>query len=176
MSGCPLCRPECVAPYTFYRGHGWFAFLSNPPHVLGHTIMAAESRTGCPQALDALNLTSNIQQALRDTLRLLNTRYHPKDYLIASLRGSIKHYHWHILPLWELQEEEWRQTTGYRDGHLMEYMGYLERRGDERNAKLMEAMGWSMDDLRGLWSTTLQSQAYDLEFPAWPQSKETCNG
>jgi diadenosine tetraphosphate (Ap4A) HIT family hydrolase len=59
--------------------------------------------------------------------------YGPKDILFSSLRGDITHFHVHLVPLWADEEDSWRRTKGdsYKRGHLMEFLGNLEKQAEE---------------------------------------------
>jgi diadenosine tetraphosphate (Ap4A) HIT family hydrolase len=131
--GCPLCnRPSDLLERIFYerKDLGWFAFLNAPPHTSGHTILAALGRDGhCPQDFDPQTLRG-LNEALGDVVRAIRECYAPqiRDVLLASLRGSIKHFHIHLVPLWPEEEKRWREVTGYPDSHLMEFLGALEKK------------------------------------------------
>jgi diadenosine tetraphosphate (Ap4A) HIT family hydrolase len=141
----------------FYQNSelGWFAFLSAPPHTIGHTILAAIERGGsCPQEFDPETL-HGLGTVLCDVVQAIRECYAPhiKDILFASLRGDIKHFHLHLLPLWPEEEKRWREVTGYCDSHLMEFIGSLEKKQNflvlERAAKKGKS-----EELQRLDSTT----------------------
>ena len=132
---CPFCtRPDDLPDRIFYEDAdtGWFAFLSAPPHTSGHTILAALPRDkNCPQAFEIKTLRG-IDRALCDVVAAIKECYAPHihDVLMASLRGDVRHFHLHLLPLWPEEEKQWRSVTGYPDSHFMEFMGALEKKHD----------------------------------------------
>lgn len=131
---CPFCdRSGDLPARVFYEDTdlGWFAFLTAPPHTTGHTILAACPRERqCPQDFDEQTL-GGIGRALGAAVAALRQRYPgAKDVLFSSLRGNVRHFHLHLLPLWPDEEEQWRRVTGYADSHLMEFLGALEQRHD----------------------------------------------
>ena len=131
--GCDFCnRPDNLQDRIFYEdnGLGWFAFLAAPPHTSGHTILAVISQEGkCPQDFEAQTL-HGLGTALCAVVQAIRECYAPhiKDVLFASLRGDVKHFHLHLLPLWPEEEKGWREVTGYHDSHLMEFIGSLEKK------------------------------------------------
>jgi len=132
---CPFCsRPTNLQDRIFYEKNdlGWFAFLNAPPHTRGHTILAAIGRDRkCPLEFD-LQTLHGLGTALYDVVQGIRECYAPhiKDVLFASLRGNVKHFHLHLLPLWPEEEKRWREVTGYPDSHLMEFIGSLEKKHD----------------------------------------------
>ena len=144
--GCPFCnRRSDVWRRVFYKDtkKGWFAFLDAHPHTKGHVILAALRRGGpCPQEFDPKTLNF-LGGALCDVERAMRKCYPGmKKVLIASLRGDVKHFHFHLLPLWPEEEARWRKVTGYPDSALMEFIGSLEKRRDFKrlNLKLESAL------------------------------------
>ncbi|MFH1081319.1 MAG: hypothetical protein V1766_13860 [Pseudomonadota bacterium] len=132
--GCLFCiRPSNILERIFYEDKklGWFAFLNAPPHTRGHAIIAAIGQEDkCPLEFD--QRIHNLGPALCDVVQAIRECYvpHIKDVLFSSLRGEIKHFHLHLLPLWPDEEKRWREVTGYHDSHLMEFMGSLEKKHD----------------------------------------------
>jgi diadenosine tetraphosphate (Ap4A) HIT family hydrolase len=111
---------------------GWFAFLSAPPHTKGHAILAAIGGDGqCPQGF-APEILHGLDTALSEVVQaiLKDNAPHIENVLFASLRGQEPHFHVHPLPLWPKEEKCWREVTGYRDSHLMEFIGSLEKKRD----------------------------------------------
>jgi diadenosine tetraphosphate (Ap4A) HIT family hydrolase len=131
MKGCDFClRSGCLPDRVFYETVSWFAFVSAPPHAKGHTILAAQPQEGrCPQEIDK-DVLSGLAAALYEVTEAIRKCYDPspKDILLASLRGDITHFHMHLVPLWPEDELSWRRVTGYKKGHLMEFLGSLEKR------------------------------------------------
>ena len=135
---CPFCdfRSEEMTKRIFYRDENWFAILAAPYHNRGHAILAAVRKTyGCPTQPSS-EVLNGLSKALWKAIEALKTVYQPKDVLLASLRGSEGHFHFHLVPLYEDAESAWRNSQKDRDrykkGHLMEFLGYLEKQGDER--------------------------------------------
>jgi diadenosine tetraphosphate (Ap4A) HIT family hydrolase len=136
---CVFCNPDHdLRDRVFYEDGRWRAFLSSPPHTSGHTILAAmplaknAPESGrCPQVMSGLVL-SGLDIALPLVTSAIVEAYEPKplDILFASLRGDLRHFHLHLIPLWEDGERCWRKITGYRSAHLMEFLGSLEKRHD----------------------------------------------
>ncbi len=131
MKQCDFCvRSGCLPDRVFYETIRWFAFVSAPPHAKGHTILAARPRKEqCPQGING-DVLSGLETALQHVTEAIRKCYDPppKDILLASLRGDITHFHIHLVPLWPEDEKSWRAVTGYKNGHLMEFLGSLERR------------------------------------------------
>ncbi len=137
---CPFCDTKDLSKRIFYcqendddkKHYKYFAFLDSLPHTRGHAILAVlSSSKRCPRQLNITTL-SRLGNALSDVIKVLKAHYVPKDILIASLRGDVKHVHIHLIPLYKNEENEWRKVTGYKNGHLMEFIGTLEKRGNYR--------------------------------------------
>jgi diadenosine tetraphosphate (Ap4A) HIT family hydrolase len=128
---CDFClRSGCLPDRVFYESLRWFAFVSAPPHAKSHTILAAQLLEGkCPQEMNK-DILSGLEAALQEVTEAIRTCYDPapKDILLASLRGDITHFHIHLIPLWPEDEQCWRKVTGYKKGHLMEFLGSLEKK------------------------------------------------
>lgn len=145
---CSFCdRPANLQDRIFYESKelSWFAFLNAPPHTRGHAIVAAiGQKEKCPQEFNP-QILYGLGTALCDVVQAIRECYTPhiKDVLFSSLRGDVKHFHLHLLPLWPEEEKRWREVTGYRDSHLMEFMGSLEKKHDflllEREARAAES-------------------------------------
>ena len=140
--GCPFCDIKNLNKRIFYcqeidgeKHDRYFAFLDSLPHTRGHTILAVlSSSKRCPRQLNVTTL-SRLGKALSDVIKVLRNHYPAKDILIASLRGDVKHVHIHLIPLWKNEENEWRKVAGYKKGHLMEFIGALEKRGNDRTLR-----------------------------------------
>lgn len=149
---CAFCDSKKLQPRTFYEDANWLAFLAAPPHTRGHTIFAAVDPSGaCPQNTDE-EVLSGISGALAKVIQALKKHFERKDVLFASLRGSVRHFHLHLIPLWEEQEANWRKSKAdqdfYERGHLLEYLGTLEERGDRNAADERGINDWSEDEQR----------------------------
>jgi diadenosine tetraphosphate (Ap4A) HIT family hydrolase len=121
----------------FYRDKNWFAALAAPFHTKGHTILAALLKDyKCPKEFSE-EVLAGLSTAMVKTIKIMKKCYTPKDVLLSSLRGSESHFHFHLIPLWEHEEKEWRDEQKdrgqYKNGHLMEFLGYLEKRANERD-------------------------------------------
>ena len=117
---CVFCeRGDNLQNRTFYEKGDWFAFLAAPEYALGHAILARVTGAACPTTLTPQNL-KGAELALVDVLQAIRSHYRPKDVLIASLRGEEPHMHWHLIPLWEEPEREWRLESKHESGHLFE--------------------------------------------------------
>jgi diadenosine tetraphosphate (Ap4A) HIT family hydrolase len=143
---CPFCnRRSDIWRRVFYKDakKAWFAFLDAHPYTKGHVILAALKQKGpCPQEFDP-KVFHFLGGALCDVERAMRKCYpHMKHVLFASLRGDVKHFHIHLLPLWPEEEACWRKITGYSDAHFMEFIGLLEKRRDFRllNSQLENAL------------------------------------
>jgi diadenosine tetraphosphate (Ap4A) HIT family hydrolase len=115
----------------FYRDKNWYAFLAAPFHTKGHTILAAIRKgSKCPKE-PSEEVLGGLSIALVKTINLIKKCYQPKDVLLSSLRGSESHFHFHLVPLWEHEEKDWRDKQKcqeqYKKGHLMEFLGFLEK-------------------------------------------------
>ena len=131
-NNCPFCRRVGTIPKRlFFESDGWFAFLDEKPLTYGHTILAKRlpPEGGCPEGVSAEHLSGH-DRALNDTVERLQNYYEwtdtqPKDFLFASLRGNIKHFHTHIIPLWLEDESRWRADFE-GTGRLFEFLGFLD--------------------------------------------------
>jgi diadenosine tetraphosphate (Ap4A) HIT family hydrolase len=132
---CSFCKKDKdLSDRIFYENkeNGWFAFISADPLTKGHSILAAPRRGEiCPKFFD-FQMLRGLDIALCEAVRSICEFYQKeiKDILLASLRGDIKHFHFHLLPLWPEEEGNWREVTGYSKAHLMEFLGSLEKKQD----------------------------------------------
>jgi diadenosine tetraphosphate (Ap4A) HIT family hydrolase len=164
--GCPFCdwQSEEMKKRAFYRDKNWFAILAAPFHTRGHTILAAiPIGTGCPQE-PSLPVLEGLSLALVKTIEALKTVYQPKDVLLTSLRGSEDRFHFHLMPLQKDEEEKWRNSHAdpelHCKGHFMEFLGYLEERGDRLAETEREYRCWSKEEQR---TNMIASQKDDIE-------------
>lgn len=166
--GCPFCdKPKDVRDCIFYekQKRGWFAFLSAPPHIKGHAIIAAKERNGkCPQGFDK-KVLEDLGIALFEVVEAMSEFYnfHINDIIVASLRGNIRHFHFHLLPIWPEEEQRWRDVTGYKDSHLMEFIGSLEKRHDFEVSEVKNKDGKSEEDQRLDWIPKLSGEIMALK-------------
>jgi diadenosine tetraphosphate (Ap4A) HIT family hydrolase len=129
---CPFCNSLAISERIFYEDPSWVALLAAPPYTKGHTILAAKTKHNnvCPTGF-GLEVIGGLDIAVSKVCETLKKKYGAKDVLIASLRGKIKHNHWHLIPLHEDDENNWRSLSGHNSGHLFEFLGYLEQKGVE---------------------------------------------
>jgi diadenosine tetraphosphate (Ap4A) HIT family hydrolase len=154
MPKCPFCsRPADIIRNTFYERDGWFAFLDGNPITRGHTILAKRQlRAGtCPVDITRKHLKGH-DQALVAVVDIINEHYRPKSILFASLRGSTKHMHTHVYPLWAKPESRWRRKKTSRQGtggRLLEFLGWLEKRAYKRGIKQRKKAASGLDKEAG---------------------------
>lgn len=130
---CHFCNIAKLKDRIFYDNHNWIGFLAAPYHTKGHTILAANNISGCPDKLTNLHSDcwDKLGIAMKEVSETILEYYNPDDALYSSVRGDIPHFHFHLLPLWPKELEEWRREKRYVDkGHLLEFLGHLEHVGD----------------------------------------------
>jgi diadenosine tetraphosphate (Ap4A) HIT family hydrolase len=90
--------------------------------------------------------------------------YSPKDILFSSLRGDVTHFHVHLIPLWADEEDSWRKgkSDGYERGHLMEFLGNLEKQGDEVAERERRTRQITEDEQRQEITETLKPEVEEL--------------
>ena len=88
--------------------------------------------------------------------------YNPKDILFSSVRGDIARFHCHMIPLWQREEDPWRQKHYYPKGHLLEFLGYLEKQGDERAKCERKEKALKDDEHRRQITETLKPDVEEL--------------
>jgi len=163
---CPFCDIDSngMKERIFYQDKNWFSVLAAPFHTKGHAILAAvPTAANCPQE-PSLQVLNGLSTALAKTIEVLKKVYQPKDVLLASLRGSEKHFHFHLIPLYQDDEKIWRDSHAdrerYQNGHLMEFLGYVEKQGDERAEVERQKSGLSKEQQR---TRIVTSQKPDIE-------------
>jgi len=144
---CPFCDIESLKPRIFYQKGNWLGLLAAPAHSKGHSILfTLKGGVDCPNEINKLGpqIWDEMGPALKDMSYVLMKYYQPRDLLLASVRGDVRHFHFHLIPLWEKEEKMWRTERGYKErGHLLEYLGYLEIQGDTKCEKERRKKGWS---------------------------------
>jgi diadenosine tetraphosphate (Ap4A) HIT family hydrolase len=158
---CPFCQKHMLER-IFLQRDGWFAFLDANGMLPGHTILAREPPPGsCPQELTTENL-AGVDRALPHVVAALKQAYEAYDVLVSSLRGTVKHVHFHLIPLTHAAERQWRTETPWEKGHLHEFLGHQEREGSLRNQLERIQEGW--DEKRQMVEHTkrLQSEVASL--------------
>jgi len=112
---------------------------------------AVRKTSNCPTE-PSLEVFSGLPKALWNAIQAVKTVYQPKNVLLSSLRGSESHFHFHLVPLYEDEEKAWRNSQknkeGYENGHLMEFLGYLEKQGNERAKEEERKSGLSEEQQR----------------------------
>jgi diadenosine tetraphosphate (Ap4A) HIT family hydrolase len=137
---CPFCQNQMVER-IFFHAEGWFAFLDANGMLRGHTVLAREASGTCPEELTPEHL-AGLHRALPVVASALKEAYEAYDVLATSLRGTVKHLHFHLLPLTVAAEREWRAETRWEKGHLHEFLGHHEREGFLRNQQERIRQGW----------------------------------
>jgi diadenosine tetraphosphate (Ap4A) HIT family hydrolase len=167
-TGCPFCNVNDIwmERRIFYRDKNWFAVLAAPFHTKGHTILAALSKDyKCPREFSE-EVLAGLSTAIVKTIKIMKKCYIPKDILLSSLRGSESHFHFHLVPLWEHEEKEWRNTQKdrgqYKNGHLMEFLGYLEKRANERDEIQRRKRGLTVEEQRNEYIVSLDLEVEKL--------------
>jgi diadenosine tetraphosphate (Ap4A) HIT family hydrolase len=138
---CPFCDDD-LAERIFFKRDGWFAFLDANPLLLGHTILAREAGGCCPNSLTSTALTG-VHNVLPVVASALKESYSAYDVLVTSLRGTVKHMHFHLVPLVVDKERAWRSETLWEEGHLHEYLGHHERERSIRDQRERIDRGWT---------------------------------
>lgn len=163
---CPFCNMDGLRNRIFYENERWFAFLAAPYHTRGHAIIA-ERPCGsvCPR-VDRRGWGDFpcFGATLGEVATTLMKQYNPKDILFSSLRGDVSHFHVHLVPLWADEEDLWRKgkRDSYKRGHLMEFLGNLEKKADEAADRERRTKKITEDDQRREISETLRSQVHGL--------------
>jgi diadenosine tetraphosphate (Ap4A) HIT family hydrolase len=93
---------------------------------------------------------------------VLKEEFDAYDVLVTSLRGNVKHVHFHVVPLTHATENEWRRKAHWVKGHLHEFLGYHERESFIRYQCEREKQGWTEEEQRVEHSKNLQLQAMRL--------------
>lgn len=110
----------------------------------------------CPRTLLREHL-QGIDRALSDVLEAIRSHYRPKDVLAASLRGKEAHVHWHLIPLWELQEREWRLRERHESGHLFEFLADADRVAQSKALDERINHGWTEEEQRHRFTVVHQA-------------------
>jgi diadenosine tetraphosphate (Ap4A) HIT family hydrolase len=169
---CPFCHYKGLKPRIFYDDKvNWIGFLAAPYHTEGHTILAAYPQNCCPNDFKKLlelsddywsNYGANLGIAIKTVSKAIMECYRPKNVLFASLRGDIKHFHFHLVPLHEKEEKKWRSETLYEGGHLFEFLGYLEEKGDTEALQKRIQKGWDKKTQREVIVKRLKNEVEKL--------------
>jgi len=150
-TGCPFCNMNetWIERRIFYRDKNWYAILAAPFHTKGHTILAAiPNGSKCPKE-PSQEVLCGLSTALANTIEIVKKCYQPKDVLLSSVRGDISHYHFHLIPLYEGQEKKWRKDWEQDEkGHLMQFLGDLEKEANKRDKTERRKEGWSEEEQR----------------------------
>ena len=123
----------------------------------GHSILSVKKFDhDCPEKLDTLILRG-LGSAIAEVVHLVTQHFQPKDILFASLRGRERHVHFHLIPLWEDLEHEWRSKSNHPKGHLFEYLGTLEKTSQAGHKRERKEKDWTKDDQRQAYLPSLLS-------------------
>ena len=157
---CPFCQNQMVER-IFFHAEGWFAFLDANGMLPGHAILARESSGSCPEELTAEHL-AGFDRALPVVVDALKQAYEGYDVLATFLRGTVKHLHFHLLPLTAAAEREWRTETGWKKGHLHGFLAHHERQAFFRNQRERTQHGWDEKRQFAEHAKLLQSEVVRL--------------
>jgi len=175
---CPFCQRKEIQARIYYQNTNWIAFLAAPYNTWGHSILAAKKKGNkCPTA-EVLHwrippcfdsALATVAPSLMKYLTL--TQYPtpdmrvvtPKNILLASVRGDQRHFHFHLIPLWVEEEKDWRTQQGYGDpGHLLEYLGFMERSANKRAVYERIKNGWTENEQRKEITKSLKPYVKEL--------------
>ena len=147
----------------FYRDKNWYAILAAPFHTKGHSILVAIRKgSQCPKE-PSQEVLGGLSSAMATTIKIIKKCYQPKDVLLSSLRGDISHYHFHLIPLYENQEKKWREEREQLErGHLMQFLGDLEKDANKRDETERKREGWSEEEQRKQIIISLDPEAKKL--------------
>lgn len=167
---CPFCDIDCLRDRIFFASDKWFAFLAAPAYARGHSIIA-ERPCGsvCPRVdRRGWGDLHCFGSALGEVATTLMKNYNPKDILFTSLRGDVRHFHVHLVPLWPEQEDRWRKEReerddSYKKGHLMEFLGDLEKEGSEDARRERVRKHLTEDQQRQEIAKCLQPEVEELQ-------------
>jgi translation initiation factor IF-3 len=69
-----------------------------------------------------------------------------------------------LIPLWTHEEDSWRKDkgVGYKRGHLMEFLGHLEKQGDEKVEHELRTRQITTDELRREITEQLKDEVEEL--------------
>jgi diadenosine tetraphosphate (Ap4A) HIT family hydrolase len=183
-NNCPFCKYEGkwkdsnLSDRIFYKNEYWFAFLAAPFHTVGHTILAATMiNSKCPndENLGLVRINSKdftdapslhysyLGKSLGKVSLVLREHYADIDSILyTSVRGDIKHFHFHMIPLRKRDEVGWREKTGHENGALLQYLGDLEKNGDENAQRERIVHDWSKTEQREILTKSLIKDVAEL--------------
>lgn len=159
--GCPFCEKD-LSKSIFFSGEGWFAFLDSNPILNGHTILARDRSGSCPDSMTEETLRG-IDMVLAKVAEALKAAYSAKHILVGSLRGSVRHMHFHLIPVSDAEEKRWRAASNWEKGHLFQFLGDQEREAFLRHQKERIEMGWSESEQRAHIVASMQNQVSILK-------------
>ena len=147
---CPFCKKNFnnIKERIFFDAEGWVAFLDSNPILSGHTILAR--KLICDPVLDSITVKNlaGFDQILPKVVETLKEAYKVNDVLVTSLRGTIKHMHFHLIPLTVSAQRTWRKETLWEKGHLHELLGYYEKKSYIENRQERVENSWTEGDQR----------------------------
>ena len=149
---CPFCNKNNIKNRIFYEKNNWIAFLDTSIYAKGHTILSAKKIGDvCPNELmENLNREqlATLGIALYKVSQVLKQVYNVNNVLFSSLRGTVRHFHFHLIPLHREDEKRWRKEKLYENGHLFEFLGDVEKQKMEELIKERIERGWDKDKQR----------------------------
>lgn len=108
-TGCVFCRAarsrDDASVYILDRGRLAFVLLNKYPYLPGH-LMIAPYRHSAAYERASRELTAEMDDLLRRSLRILKKRYHPQGFNMgmnlgrAAGAGVADHFHLHVVPRW----------------------------------------------------------------------------
>jgi diadenosine tetraphosphate (Ap4A) HIT family hydrolase len=164
---CPFCDRNQIEDRVYYENTNWIGFLAAPYNTLGHSIIAVKKeKEECPTA-EVLNwrippcFDSALDKVANCLMQYFNSK--PKNILLASVRGDIRHFHFHLIPLWADEEMAWRLKQKYEDpGHLLEYLGFQEKAANERTIIERIKNRWTEPEQRAEITKSLKPAVEEL--------------
>ncbi len=158
---CPFCNTNEIEKRTFYETPDWRVLLAAPFHVPGHTILAAKPKNGCPKNFTK-DCLAGFDEVLPKVADALKSKYKYTRLAVCSARAAESHIHFHLIPVYEKSEIEWRRRAGYQTGHLLEYLGYLESIGDAYWESIKATPGATADTERPKIEALILNDVLDL--------------
>ncbi|HYZ91990.1 MAG TPA: HIT domain-containing protein [Actinomycetota bacterium] len=145
---CWACRRE-NRDREFFDADGWYALLDWRPMVTGHSLLVRVSTDECPRELTNDTLAGFEENLVKVTSALRRHYAATTNVLVASLTGKDPHVHFHLVPVWPVDEAQWREESGLKTGSLFQFLGARERSKPDKELPL-SAFGADVDALRGI--------------------------
>jgi len=109
QAGCVFCRAararDDASVYVLFRGRLSFVMLNKYPYLPGH-LMIAPFRHSAVFERASQELTGEMSELLKRSLRVLKKHYHPQGFNTgmnlgrAAGAGVADHFHLHVVPRW----------------------------------------------------------------------------